>query len=158
MVPGGIRQLPLRIGAIPLQSWTPEELMSTMNMHDSQRYVLLTETSFSFPWLGNSSVSQPGLVLWLNDKAAAEDIIMGVLQAIHVQAMATTGTTLPLHGEKSRIGKHNERWLALSAESRRRAEAGLGLLLAAMDEIGWQRKHVLLSPMEQRSYSLLDNL
>ncbi|KAH9554304.1 hypothetical protein CY35_08G057600 [Sphagnum magellanicum] len=155
---GGIRQLPLRIGAIPLQSWTPEELMSTMSMHDSQRYVLLTETSFSFPWLGNSSVGQPGLLLWLNDKAAAEDIIMGVLQAIHVQAMTTTGTTLPLHGEKSRIGKHDERWLALSAESRRRAEAGLGLLLAAMDEIGWQRKHVLLSPMEQRSYSLLDNL
>ncbi|CAK9235372.1 unnamed protein product [Sphagnum troendelagicum] len=155
---GGIRQLPLRIGAIPLQSWTPEELMSTMSMHDSQRYVLLTETSFSFPWLGNLSVSQPGLLLWLNDKAAAEDIIMGVLQAIHVQAMATTGTTLPLHGEKSRIGKHDERWQALSAESRRRAEAGLGPLLAAMDEIGWQRKHVLLSPMEQRSYSLLDNL
>jgi hypothetical protein len=61
-------------------------------------------------------------------------------------------------GEKSRIGKHDERWQALSAESRRRAEAGLGPLLAAMDEIGWQRKHVLLSPMEQRSYSLLDNL
>ncbi|KAH8954082.1 hypothetical protein BDL97_08G061300 [Sphagnum fallax] len=85
---GGIRQLPLRIGAIPLQSWTPEELMSTMSMHDSQRYVLLTETSFSFPWLGNLSVSQPGLLLWLNDKAAAEDIIMGVLQVCYVRLHA----------------------------------------------------------------------
>jgi hypothetical protein len=84
MVPGGIRQLPLRIGAIPLQSWTPEELMSTMSMHDSQRYVLLTETSFSFPWLGNSSVGQVVIPLLYGTLVSVSTKLMFVAMSIQL--------------------------------------------------------------------------
>jgi hypothetical protein len=81
---GGIRQLPLRIGAIPLQSWTPEELMSTMSMHDSQRYVLLTETSFSFPWLGNLSVSQVVIPMLYGTLASVSTKLMFVAMSIQL--------------------------------------------------------------------------
>jgi hypothetical protein len=53
-------------------------------MHDSQRYVLLTETSFSFPWLGNSSVGQVVIPLLYDTLVSVSTKLMFVAMSIQL--------------------------------------------------------------------------
>ncbi|XP_024392220.1 protein root UVB sensitive 4 isoform X1 [Physcomitrium patens] len=150
-------QLSLRIGAVSLRYLTPEGLMNIVNLRETQKYTLCLEPHFSSPFRGHLSLLQPRLLLWLNEKATTEDIIMGVLQACHIRTTITSKASLEQLGIQYEKGDVNGRWRNLLLESRTHAEVDFKPLLDAIKDGGWITRRILLSPKEQCSFSILNN-
>jgi len=130
--------------------------MNIIKLQETQLYALSMERVSPLFWPGKSSTLKQGLVLWLHERAATADIIMGVLQACHLRAKATTDICLGPLGTPY-TGNLNETWQDLLVTSRRKAELDFESLLLAIKNDGWLVKRILLSPQEQCTYSILEN-
>eukprot|EP01018_Ginkgo_biloba_P002863 Gb_07487 [translate_table: standard] len=169
----GNRQWPLRIGSVNPKDGQAEVLISVMkSLRNKDKYFFCVELS-NYGFLRKP---QMGLLLCLHERAMAADIVMGMLQASYIRvALRSRENSLSLSmlpkREEDYINSRSVRsedpvtlkpesvltrdWQNLLEESKRYASVEVIPLLEQMKRSGWVVKHVLLSPSEQVTYSVL---
>eukprot|EP00850_Spirogloea_muscicola_P007998 SM000041S15557 [mRNA] locus=s41:708479:712109:- [translate_table: standard] len=138
-------QLPLRLGSLREQAASPQELMAILHRNAAAAaggYLLHVHSLRRPMVLQCLAPPKPALWLSLREDATSKDIILGILQAIHM---------------RSHLSRRECSSTALTAAaqeaSRKWASQQVDDVLTALAAQGWVTSHVLLGPHQRCTFS-----
>ncbi|KAL2603170.1 hypothetical protein R1flu_017177 [Riccia fluitans] len=158
------KSMALRIGELNPSGCKPDEVLDVFRSQSQQAYALFRDANGP-----KAFFHQPGILLWLKEGFSPKDIITAALQVEYLRTMASSGNYISwtdnpenvelvnlFNGQSLAKGQSSEnlqeRWKILIARSRQQAVEEVEFVLTAMEESGWQTKHILLAPSERHTY------